>query len=96
MSVEELKQVVEKWKNEDGTERAAILITVEGCDDGEGQYTDMAMRGDRERLIAALQAIFNVGNTPLRTMVCLALSDFAKMNAKVISQTNIQENGEAH
>ena len=54
------------------------------------------MRGDRERLIAALQAIFNVGNTPLRTMVCLALSDFAKMNAKVISQTNIQENGEAH
>lgn len=54
MSVEELKQVVEKWKNEDGTERAAILITVEGCDDGEGQYTDMAMRGDRERLIAAL------------------------------------------
>ena len=25
MSVEELKQVVEKWKNEDGTERAVLL-----------------------------------------------------------------------
>ena len=96
MSVEELKQVVENWKNEDGTERAVLLVTAEGCDNGESQCTDMTMRGDRERLIAALQAIFNVGNTPLRTMVCLALSDFAKMNAKVISQTNIQENGEAH
>lgn len=96
MSVEELKQVVENWKNEDGTERAAILITVEGCDDGEGQYTDMAMRGDRERLITALQAIFNVENAPLRAMVCLALSNCTKMNTQVISQTNIQENGEGH
>ena len=49
MSVEELKQVVEKWKNEDGTERAVLLVTAEGCDNGESQCTDMAMRGDRER-----------------------------------------------
>ena len=96
MGVEELKQVVEKWKNEDGTERAAILITAEGCADGESQCTDMAMRGDRERLIAALQAIFNVEDAPLRAMVCLALSNCTKMNTQVISQTNIQENGEAH
>lgn len=57
MSVEELKQVVEKWKNEDGTERAVLLVTAEGCDNGESQCTDMAMRGDRERLITALQAV---------------------------------------
>ena len=57
MSVEELKQVVEKWKNEDGTERAVLLVTVEGCDNGESQCTDMAMIGDRERLITALQAV---------------------------------------
>lgn len=49
MSVEELKQVVEKWKNEDGTERAVLLVTAEGCDNGESQCTDMTMRGDRER-----------------------------------------------
>nr|WP_294875989.1 hypothetical protein [Prevotella sp.] len=57
MSVEELKQIVEKWKNEDGTERAVLLVTAEGCDNGESQCTDMAMRGDRERLITALQAV---------------------------------------
>ncbi len=56
----------------------------------------MTMRGDRERLITALQAIFNVEDAPLRAMVCLALSNCTKMNTQVISQTNIQENGEDH
>ena len=96
MSVEELKQIVEKWKNEDGTERAVLLVTAEGCDNGESQRADMTMRGDRERLITALQAIFNVEDAPLRAMVCLALSNCTKMNTQIISQTNIQENGEGH
>lgn len=96
MRVEELKQVVEKWKNEDGTERAVLLVTAEGCGNGESQCTDMTIRGDGERLITALQAIFNVEDAPLRAMVCLALRNCAKMNTQVISQTNIQENGEVH
>lgn len=91
MSVEELKQVVEKWKNEDGTERAALLVTAEGCDNGESQCTDMAMRGDRERLITALQAIFNVEDAPLRAMVCLALSNCTKMKPRLFHKQTFKK-----
>lgn len=95
MSVEELKQVVEKWKNEDGTERAAILITAEGCADGESQYSELVMRGDR--LVAAMQFLLNVKDVPFREMVREALLNCVKMkDIQVISVTNIQENGEAH
>lgn len=97
MSVEELKQVVEKWKNEKGTERAAILITAEGCADGESQYSELVMRGDRDRLVAAMQFLLNVKDVPFREMVREALLNCVKMkDIQVISVTNIQENGEAH
>lgn len=57
MSVEELKQVVEKWKKRGWNRKSCPPCYRRRLRQWRSQCTDMAMRGDRERLITALQAV---------------------------------------